>query len=63
VVAICTRTVAEQQDIPVSHVDIPGAALGAAAARLLLHMLDEGSPPSVRLHPPTLVEHGTCANA
>ena len=63
VVAVCPAGVATAQELPVTHVDLPGAYLGAVAVRSLLRLVDDHPIPTIHLHPPALREAATCADA
>ncbi|KAB2343618.1 LacI family DNA-binding transcriptional regulator [Actinomadura rudentiformis] len=59
IVAICPRAIAEQQELPLTYVDIPAADLGAAAVDALLQTTP---PPPVQLLSPRLYEHASCSD-
>jgi DNA-binding LacI/PurR family transcriptional regulator len=62
IVAICPGTIAEQQELPLTYVDVPAARLGTAAVEALLHTLTTDEAPCVRLLTPQLHEAATCAD-
>jgi DNA-binding LacI/PurR family transcriptional regulator len=62
IVAICPGIIAEQQELPLTYVDVPAARLGTAAVDALLHTLTDDEVPLVRLLAPELHEGATCAH-
>ncbi|MBC6461348.1 substrate-binding domain-containing protein [Actinomadura sp. HBU206391] len=62
VVAICPRAIAEQQEPPLTFIDIPATALGSAATEALLRLLGNEDVPAVRLLPARLEEGASCSD-
>ena len=60
IVAICPGDLAEQQEVPLTFVDLPASRLGAAAVDMSLCLLDRGGPLPTRLLPPVLAERESC---
>ena len=61
VLAVCPTDIALGQPVPLTSIDVPGAAIGQAAVEMVINRLAAERPAETRLLSPVVVERGSTA--